>query len=163
MKIQLYNALVVPIFDYADVIWGGCTEKLNHKLQVTQNFAIKSMTGLRKHDHVTESFEKLQFLNLKQRRNVHEVVFAHKSLLDNHPHPICQMFLEQCPTSNTRSSTMANLNYPPHKTQKFEKSPFYRAINSWNDIPTNISTNNSTKNFKKEYQRHLIKTTYSKN
>ena len=163
LKIQLYNALVVPHFDYADVIWGGCSIEMSRKLQITQNFSIKSITGAKKYDHVTESFEKLKFLNLKQRRNIHEVVFAHKSLLGNHPNEICQMFLQQCPTSNTRGSHAALLNIPTHKTQKYQNCPFYRSIKSWNDVPENISTGAKTKLFKKEYQRHLINATFPKN
>ena len=160
IKIQLYNSLVVPHFDYGDIIWGGCKVKDSNKLQVTQNFAIKSITGAKKYDHASNSFEKLKFLKLKQRRKVHEVVFVHKALLGNLPDTICEKYIQQCPTSNNRSSTSAKLNLPAHKTSKYENSPFYRTISSWNDVPTTINTNTATKSFKKEYQRSLIKATY---
>ena len=163
IKIQLYNALVVPHFDYADVIWGGCSVEMSRKLQITQNFAVKSITGAKKFDHVTELFEKLKFLSLQQRRNIHEAVFTHKSLLQNHPHDICQMYILQCPTSNTRGSHSAILNYPPHKTQKYENSPFYRCLKSWNSIPENILKNTTTKAFKRDLQKDMIQKQFSKN
>ena len=160
IKVLLYNALVVPHFDYCDVIWGGCSSQNSQKLQVTQNFAVKSITGLKKCDHATKAFEKLQFLNLKQRRTIHEVVFTHKSLLENHPQSICQMYVNQYSKNDTRSSK-SFLNYPQHRTQKFQNSPFYRTITAWNNVPSNISTTTTTKNFKMQYQRHIIKSTYS--
>ena len=163
IKIQLYNALVVPHFDYADVIWGGCSTQMSRKLQITQNFAVKSITGAKKFDHVTESYEKLKFLNLQQRRDIHQAVFTHKSLLHNHPNDICQMYFQQCPKRNTRGSHSAILNYPPHKTHKYEQSPFYRCLKSWNNIPENIMKNTTTKAFKNSVQRDLIQKQFTKN
>ena len=163
VRIQLYNSLVVPHFDYCDIIWAGCGVESARKLQVSQNFAVRSLTGAKKRESASESFEKLKFLNLKQRRLIHEVVFAHKSLLHHHPNDICDMYTRQCPTSNTRSSTTATLNLPPHNTHKYETSPFYRTITSWNNIPPHITTNTTTKAFKNEYQRYMIKTTFNQN
>ena len=163
VRIQLYLSLVVPHFDYCDIIWGGCTSESASKLQVTQNFAIRSITGAKKQESASESFRKLKFLKLNQRRKIHEVVFSHKSLIQNHPNEICQMYIKQCPTSNTRSSTSAVLNYPQHKTSKYETSPFYRTISSWNSIPAHICTNTTTKAFKNQFQKHIIATTYSQN
>ena len=163
VRIQLYNSLVVPHFDYCDIIWAGCGAESARKLQVSQNFAIRSLTGAKKRDSASKSFEKVKFLKLNQRREIHEVVFAHKSLLHQHPNDICEKYIKQCPTSNTRSSKNAILNYPSHNTHKYETCPFYRTITSWNNIPSHITTNTTTKAFKSEYQRHLIKTTYSQN
>ena len=163
VRIQLYLSLVVPHFDYCDIIWGGCTTEDARKLQVTQNFAVRSITGAKKRESASESFRKLRFLNLNQRRKIHEVVFTHKSLLQNHPDEICQMYINQCPTSNTRNSTSAVLNYPQHKTTKYETSPFYRSISSWNSIPAHICTNTTTKAFKNQFQKHVITTTYTQN
>ena len=36
-RVQLYNALVTPHFNYSDVIWGGCGIVNSKRLQVTQN------------------------------------------------------------------------------------------------------------------------------
>ena len=160
IRIQLYLSLVVPHFDYCDVIWAGCTVESAKKLQVSQNFAVRSITGAKKHESATESFAKLKFLNLKQRRQIHEVVFAHKSLVHSNPNEINEMYLKQCPTSNTRSASSATLNYPSHKTRKYQTGPFYRTIQSWNSVPNHISPNTTTKAFKNEFQRHIIKTTY---
>ena len=73
------------------------------------------------------------------------------------------MYINQYSKNDARSSKSAILNYPQHKTQKFQNSPFYRTITAWNNVPSNISTTTTTKNFKKQYQRHVIKSTYPMN
>merc|ERR1712121_90389 len=41
-RLLLYHALISPLFDYGDVIFGRCNEKESHSLQKVQNFAVKS-------------------------------------------------------------------------------------------------------------------------
>ena len=47
-RINLYNAIVSPQFDYGDVLWGGCNQKEISSLQRIQNFAMKSILGKKK-------------------------------------------------------------------------------------------------------------------
>ena len=158
-RINLYNSLITPHFDYADVVWGGCGKVNSNKLQIVQNFACKSITGNKKYDSATQSLTKLKFLNLQQRRNIHEATFTHKSLLELNPTTINSQYLQQRPTSNTRFSAEQKLNLPQHRTSKFQNSPLYRTIKSWNSCPSHIPTQN-TKIFKTTLQKHIIKQTY---
>ena len=158
-RIYLYNTLVTPYFDYADVVYGGCNKKNSKYLQTAQNFAIRSITGTKKSISPRESFQKLKFLNLEQRRLVHEAVFAHKSFLDKNPQLINLQYLKQLSTSHTRNSSHSSLNLPSHRCSKYQKSPFYRTIKAWNSSPKDIPTHN-IKIFKKYFQRNLIDETY---
>ena len=161
LRIQLYYSLVVPHFDYADIIWGGCGSVNAKKLQITQNFAVRSITGTKKHDSVRDSFEKLKFLNLHQRRTIHEAVFTNKALLHLNPVKISLKYNEQISTShrNTRSSHMGTLNLPNHNSAKYQNSPFFRCISSWNACPNELPTH-KPKPFKRSLQKHLINQTY---
>ena len=134
LRIQLYNSLVIPHYDYADIIWGGCGSVNSKKLQISQNFAVRSITGSKKHDSASASFKKLKFLNLSQRRKVHEAVFTNKSLLHLNPIDISLKYINQCSSgkSNTRNCEKGTLNLPTNKSLKYQNSPFYRCISSWN-------------------------------
>ena len=159
--VNLYNALITPHLDYADIIWGGCSQTNSNKLQKVQNFAAKSITGNKKSDSATASLQKLRFLTLKQRRNVHETTFAHKSILALNPTNINAEFLQNQPTSNTRNSLKGKLNLPVHSTSKYTASPLYRSIKSWNAVPNHIS-NDNPKTLKTDLQKYLINKTYPK-
>ena len=161
VKVSLYNALITPHFDYADVIWGGLSKANSNKLQTVQNFAAKSITGQKKYDSATAALEKLRFLKLSERRTVHEATFAHKSILQQNPKNISDEFLKLKPTSNTRHASRGKLNLPVHSTSKYAASPLYRTIMSWNAVPITLATDN-IKTLKKQFQKHLIDTSYPK-
>ena len=159
-KVNLYNALIVPHFDYADIAWGGCGKINSNKLQIVQNFAAKSITGHKKSDSATFSRHKLKFLDLQQRRNIHEAAFVHKSLQQLNPTNINSEYAKQQPTSNTRNSHEGKLNLPIHRTSKYQQSPFFRTIKSWNSSPTTLTQSKLPNTFKINLQKHVMHQTF---
>ena len=158
-RLNLYHAVISPQFSYADVVWGGCCQKEKLSLQRVQNFAVKSITGNRKYDSATNSLKKLKLLNLQQRQTIHETVFVHKALQDKSSENINNLYKEYLSAANTRQATNMKLLVPAHKTAKFEKSPLFRTISSWNKCPNSINTD-SIKQHKKQLQNHMINQTY---
>ena len=153
-RIKLYHAIISPQFSYADIIWGGCRKKETRRLQSVQNFAAKSITGHRKYDSATNSLKQLHFLNLEQRRKVHENVFTHKALMQKSSANINSQYMEYISKANTRYAEQKKLRIPKHKTSKFQRSPLYRTITSWNTQPTfNFGNINQQKT---SLQKHLI-------
>ena len=153
-RIKLYHAIISPQFSYADIIWGGCRQKETRRLQSVQNFAAKSITGHRKYDSATNSLKQLKFLNLEQRRKVHENVFTHKALLQKSSTNINSQYMEYISAANTRYAEQKKLRIPKHKTSKFQRSPLYRTITSWNAHPT-FSFGNVNQQ-KTSLQKHLL-------
>ena len=135
-------------------LWGGCRQKESKSLQSVQNFAAKSITGHRKYDSATNSLKQLNFINLEQRRKVHENVFTHKGLMQLSTRNINNQYKEHISTANTRHAEQKKLNLPTHKTSKFQKSPLYRTITSWNDYP-NFSYG-KIKQHKALLQKHFV-------
>ena len=143
----------------ADVIWSGCSKGNKQKLQRVQNFALKSILGMKKSDSATTALKKLNFLNLKQRRLVHETGFAHKSIFNEHPSTLNHIYQQQQSTANTRSATRGKLNVPKHRTSKYEDSPFYRTLTAWNTAPTELPIGD-VKKHKAAFQQLLIRSTH---
>ena len=160
-RILLYLTLVMPHFDYADIIYGGCNKNSSKKLQVAQNFAIRSITGTKKSVSPKESFAKLKFLDLEKRRLVHEAVFAQKSVLHKNPQRISLSYMQHYSNADTRSASQGTLNLPPHRSFKYQNSPLFRTIAAWNSAPKDTPTYN-TKVFKSHFQKNLINKTYGK-
>ena len=159
LRLNLYNAIVTPLFNYCDIIWNGCNAKERKNLQIVQNFAAKSITGHRKYDSATDSLCQLQLLNLHQRRKLHEVVFVHKALKNQSAQNICEEYQNCISTVNTRNSTTGKLTLPSHNTAKFERSCLHRTIKSWNDAPQDVPKDN-IRSHKNQLQKYLIKETY---
>ena len=158
-RLLLYNAITNAIFNYADIIYGGCSETDSKKLQIVQNFAAKSITGRKKRDSATAALKELKFLTLKQRRIIHESVFIHKILLDQKPESLYSQYLLHFSKINTRQSASNKLNIPRHSTAKYKKSPLYRTIKAWNDAPLHLPKDNAKKH-KTLFQQYLINSVY---
>ena len=154
-KIQLYNTIVTPHFSYGDIIWGGCNKEQASKLQAAQNFAMRIIKKKNKRDSAKAILKEMQYLNLAEKRKVHEAVFITKSLLNKTAQNITNQYLEYLPSCDTRQAQTGRLNIPKHRTVAYESSPLYRTIKTWNDIPTNIETNDP-RTLKKQYQKHLV-------
>ena len=155
LKLTLYNTLIVPVFNYADIIWGGCNKKQAKRLQVSQNFAVRSILGKGKYDSGKKALRELNMLNLEQRRVVHESVFAHKGLSDNLPKNIQNRYKLYLPKLSTRRSKNQKFNIPRHNLSKFKKSPIYRTIKSWYKAPVNLPFG-KIKPHKSGFQKHLL-------
>ena len=118
-RLNMYHCIISPNFDYGDVLFGGCSIKNSKRLQRVQNFAIKSITGNRKHDSATKSFQELKLLNLQQRRKVHESVFIHKAISKNSSRNLQEEYSNYQPKAQTRRYTSGKLIIPTHNTSKF--------------------------------------------
>ena len=154
LKMTLYNTLIVPIFNYADIIWGGCNKTYGNRLQVAQNFAVRSILGRTKFDSGKQALRELKLLNLEQRRVVHESVFAHKGLCGKLPRNIKNRYKKYQSKIATRKSKNHKLNIPQHNLTKFKKSPICRTI-SWNKSPTNLPFG-KIKPHKTGFQKYLL-------
>ena len=155
VKLTLYNTLIVPIFNYADIIWGGCYKNQAKRIQVSQNFAVRSMLGKSKYDSGKEALRELNLLNLENRRVVHESVFAHKGLNGNLPKNIQNRYKKFLPKMSTRKSKYKKFNIPQHNLSKFKKSPLYRTILSWNKAPVDLPFG-KIKAHKTGFQKYLL-------
>lgn len=154
-KIQLYNALVTPHFTYADVVWGGCGKTNSRRLQTAQNFALRTIMNRKKSDSATEILQELKFLNLSEKRQIHEAVFINKAMQFKLSKNITEEYMKYQPTSDTRYAESGKLTVPKHRTAKFENSPLYRTMKTWNQIPDHIAKENLPA-FKNQYQKYLI-------
>ena len=154
-RILLYNSLVATHFNYADTVWAGCNVEEHNKLQRTQNIAIKSILGMKKHDSATVALKKAKLLPLNDKRKIHQAVYVHKALDNKLSAPVCRTYEEQKSKTANRSSEKQTLGCPAHKTERYKRSPLYTSITAWNSIPIQLKEIKNTSTFKKNYQQHL--------
>ena len=157
-RLILYNSLVACHFNYADIVWGGCSKQNQNKLQRTQNLAVKSMLGLKREESSESALQTANLLPLNQKRKVHEAVFIKKGLAEKQPAAINREYKQQLSLKNNRSGERRLLTIPKHRTQMYENSTLYRTIKTWNSLPQILKDQETeTSSFKKAYQKHLQK------
>lgn len=153
----LYNSLVASHYNYCDTVWSGLGVVNEKKLQITQNFAARSILGKSKHSSATEALQTLKFLPLKDKRKIHEAVYVHKALNDKAPKEVANRYKEHESKQNLRSSKHRTLNIPKHTSEQYKRGPLYRTIKTWNSIPETLRSDVTTTTFKNNYQAYLIK------
>ena len=78
-RLLFYNNLILPIFDYADVVWGDKNNvPIMNDLQVLQNNAAKIILDRPFHSSATNALATLKWLNLEQRRFFHRCIYVYK-------------------------------------------------------------------------------------
>jgi len=150
----LYKSMIMPVFDYCDVVFcnGSCLN-LN-TLEKLQNRAARAITGYPPWHSATELRNKLGWMKIKSRWLLHKCIFMYKCLNDLVPLYISSKFKYTKDTHlvNTRSSANYQLAINNHcNIRSFQ----YQGAIDWNKLPLKIRAINSLQLFKKVVLDHI--------
>ena len=76
--ISVYNAIILPHFDYCSLVWDTCSNYLLEKLQKMQNRAARVITGKSYEVRSDDILRELNWQPLVERRNDNKAVFMYK-------------------------------------------------------------------------------------
>ena len=157
-RIILTNALVVPHYNYGDILYDGCTADARDDLERNHNYAARALLGKPKSSSATHALNSLNWIPLHLRRKIHQGVFIHKSLKHQTSHHASSSVINLQPNHKyfTRLKHDKGLNCRQHTTTMSEKSTLFRSTHVWNSIPSEIRAIEATKIFKDRLQRHYI-------
>lgn len=150
IKLQLFKTLILPIFDYMDIIYHDYgihgTNNLSDRLEKLQNIAIRFISNVKRREHITAYRKELNLLKLFDRRTLHVACQINKMINNNAPQYLQSII--KINRNNTRSNNKLIVNMPKNN---FQKSSFnIGAPIVWNRLPNEIRTIKESDNFKKE-------------
>lgn len=153
LKKRLVQALVMPHFDYCDILLTNLNTSLTDRLQRAHNACVRFICNIRRFDHVTPSFHTLSWMRLKQRRMIHSLIFLHNILLSSSPSYLHSRF-NLLSTSRTHNQ---NLLLIPRHTTSFYSSSFSVSIpRFWNSLPCHIRDCRNVPQFRNKLDIHFI-------
>ena len=157
-RLTLTNALVVPHYNYGDIIYDGCTAKVREDLERNQNYAARAMLGRPKYSSAMKALQELEWLPLHRRRQIHQCVFVHKALKGHSSYHATNAIADIIPNhSHSTRQKQANTLYSwQHRTTLSEKSVLYASTHAWSSCPKAVRAIKDTKNFKNQLQNFLI-------
>lgn len=139
----VYNATILPLLDYCDVVWGSCNSSSKVKLQSLQNRARKVILK-------SEPLQPLKWLTLQERRCFHKAIMMFKCLRHvNEGIELNCTRRSEVHHHNTRNSN--NLTIPKPKTEQLKRTFQYSGTQLWNSLSTDIKNCNSLQVFKSSY------------
>ena len=71
----MFMSYMLPILEYASVVWDGCSEQDSVTLQKVQNEAARLVTGLTRSVSLENLFKECGWATLSQRRQQHKLSF----------------------------------------------------------------------------------------
>ena len=103
-RLVFFNSYILPVFDYADIIWGDRGNKtLMSQLQNLHNKAARIILDLPQFVSATESLNKLECKLLNRRRAEHRFIFLYKCINNLFSHTFNLDFNKDTHNYNTRS------------------------------------------------------------
>ena len=157
-RMILTNALVVPHYNYGDIIYDGCTAEVRKDLERNQNYAARSLLGRSRYSSATSALRDLHWIPLSRRREIHQSVFIHKALRNQSSHHAVKSVSSLLPqhSHSTRHKYNRKFNSQQHSSALSERSTIYKATHAWNSIPSDLRDIESTKTFKTKLQNFMI-------
>ena len=106
LALDLYKSLIEPHFTYGDMVYDGCSTTLKHKLQSSQNLALRAVMNVDPFYPSTALHEKIQcdWLDVQRARHCSNMVY--KGLHGLAPTNINAMFTQPEHVRELRSTKM---------------------------------------------------------
>jgi hypothetical protein len=152
---HLYNATILPIFDYCDILYDNCHIADKQYLERIHLKAARIVTGAMHTTNTSRLLEaELGWETLEQRRKYHKLTLFYKVL-----HYQAPVHLSSHVPRKTGDVVVYGLRNPnniqPYKcrTQLYQSSYFPSSVNLWNRLSQNLQNSISLGSFKLNYQR----------
>ena len=155
LRKQLVTSLVFPIFDYCGAVFTDLTGQQKLKLKRIMNSCVRFIFDLRKDEHITEWYTRLNWLAADERLRFLTGCFLHTILGTNTPLYIASHIHWN---TNRRARAMTEhpvLVVPSCRTATFQKSFRVAAPEFWNSLPPSIREIDSASSFRNALFTHL--------
>ena len=146
---MLYNSLILPLFDYADLIYGSSALKYTSQLQKLQNRAGRIILRINPYKHVSnhEIHQILNWDSLNTRRTKHLNTMVFKCLND-YSAPYLKKPFDFISCNYSLRST-GTLSLPKPKTEYCRRMFLYRGACNYNKLPSESRCCSSITDFNK--------------
>ena len=152
----LYNAIVQPHFDYADLVYDSTSETNKARLQKLQTRAARLITGSKARASRNEMFKKLNWMSLQNRRNFHKCIQMYKCMNNLAPDYLNNYFQtnQNIHSHNTRNASQLRITRT--NTEYLHKRFTVSSQKLWNNLPTHIQNNPTIGGFKNTLHQFLV-------
>ena len=153
---SLYNTLVLPHISYCNIIWASNYQSRLTSLNITQKWAIRTITNSRRWAHTLPLFHNLKTLKITDINHLQTALFMHDYFYNNLPANFANYFTtnRQIHAHYTRQAHKFHLPLP--KTTAEKHRILYHGAKLWNDLPNTLTDITNKQSFKRQLKQHYI-------
>ena len=144
---MIYKSIILPHFDYGDVVWQSAPSSYLSPLQKLQNRAGRIIMRINPHSHTSNQHihETLTWDYLDCRYKKHLCTMVYKTLNNLFPIYMSENITKR--TSNYVLRSNQNLHLPKPNSNNCKRTFFYRGISEYNQLPIAIRNAPTTRSF----------------
>ena len=146
--VLVFNSLI-PHFDYCSLVWDCLSDQLSYKLQKLQNRAARVILKANYGTSSSLLLDILKWDKLVIRRKKHKAIMMFKSLNEQAPVYLQNLFHERSTDYDLRNS-FHKLTLPRPRTNYLKRSFSYSGALLWNSLPENVREIKSVRKFKEQ-------------
>lgn len=150
----LFNALVLPLVDYCDTVYGTCAKGLQNKVETLLYKGGKIILGVPPDTSTRNVINELRWLTFPERLYFHRCILVYKSQHCKLPPPINRKFQPMTHGYNTRNSN--NLKLIKCRTNMGQRTLAFLGAKDWNNLPSVLKSAPSVNIFKNKLVKHIL-------
>ena len=136
---KAFITYIRPILEYNSILWSPNLVYLIDLIESVQRKFTKCISTSLSSLPYSSRLNRLNLQPLELRRLHLDLTNYYKMLNGMSPLSPTDYFLLYCPITSTRSN-MPSLLKPLHASSKLSSSYFYRSVDAWNHLPSNIKS-----------------------
>ena len=147
--VQIYNAFILPYFDYCSPVWDCMSGYLSDKLQKLQNRSARVITKLPFDTSSNLLLANLKWEKLSLRRKKQKALIMYKTLNELAPEYLQCLFTQRHVNDYNLRNLEGKLSLSKPNTNYLKRSICYRGVCLWNNLPQDLESVGSIGQFKR--------------
>lgn len=139
IRVLLAKTLVLPFLDYCAALYLGLNDDLAKKMRRAKNASLRFITGVKKFEHISQEYPKLNIMEFDSRVQYIALVFLAKILVTGEPMCLSKLISFKPPGRyNLKNYSRFDLQTSSWRTDAYKKSFAVYAPLLWNQVPAII-------------------------
>ena len=144
--ISVYNAIILPHFDYCSLVWDIGNAYSLEKLQKMQNRAARVITGKSYDVRSKDILQELSWQPLMERWGNNKAIFMHKVANGEYLEKISNLFVVKNNDNYNLRNNGIDYTLEKPRTNFLKKSISYCGAKMWNELPVELKANSLSLN-----------------
>ena len=133
VMVKIYKAFVLPHLEYCAPVLVGLSPGLSNKLELTNQYAIRSLMNMSKLTSYSELLNHVDLKTLEHRRYSHALTLFYKCMYNMGPISIKEMFIFR--NYEHDLGGFNKLHQPTYNSRFVHRSNHYITSRLWNNLP----------------------------
>ena len=153
--LMLYNALILPILSYANIVWGSGYNYAIQKLHILQKKVVRIIGDAGFRDHTPPLFKRLDIMPIFDVHSIQLGVFMYRLVNNLLPNTIDYPITYNYELHGYFTRSACSIHDSRARTEVRKHSLRHAGITFWNSLPQNITRSRNLSIFSSNLKKYL--------